>query len=966
MKKSFLLFILFFSCYVYSFSSTTENAIDINVEPATGYAKSIGTWEVSIIVKEEITRGSTIKLCFVKGMLRELNTIPSSADYCKKFIDISVSNSSVIINMTDFQSTIDENLPFWEKDVHNRIITMKIAEASASLLPGDTIKLIINKQLSTKVRAHETAAKDNIKVCIAERNSTLFIPMKSEFAFEIFPLFATQIFSYVKSVAKPGEPILLQTISNDIYNNLSRDYTGTITYSSVPPVAGFPIEVKINPGDSGRKEQLISFPDTGVYYLEGVASNNIPVFKSNPIWVTSVDYNVFWGDIHSHGTESRDGIGINKFDYAKFTRGLDFFTPTDHCDHGKQVSGISDEEWSKMKADVLRLNENGRFVPFLGYENSYNSAAGGHYNIYFNFDDDKINDLPLWPRSLYPDILSIWNVADSLSPDYEVITIPHHCGKIFNVNLINDPGSLNNFGGKYFNPKYKPAIEMFSTHGLSESYDPSHNLSYENKSALSGSANGPHYAQDAWVIGEKLGVVAGSDDHIAHPGVSSNGLTAVVSKGILNRNNIFSAIKNRSTYATTGERIIVYFQFNDSISMGNSSQENPKYIPKMDIKVMGTDELDYVELLKWDTASGQILNNHPNFEIVKKWTFQNGERNFNTFFQDPYIIGNSIYYDRVKQKNIISNREVWAWTSPIWIEKEVDTMPVLDSIINFKASNEKIFQSDLYWEILNQKEFVKYSILKVDNNPIEVLVGSINATIPNNNKNVYQLTDELLNDGINVYQLFGYKAVGSVGKYLSSDSVFAVFDSLQFFSALLNDEKNEIEFNWDLKNEYKVVDYLIETSSDSINFNTIKFVAPLLKKQIKTSYKTLIPFENKAFARLTILLQSGEKKSFYAKFPVTTSILNKSNVIAGLSLKSNLLANNHKVLELICTNKKPFNGSVLIYDASGKTVSEPTIYNFSSGSFQSINVNALTPGIYFIECTSGELKSVFKFVISSK
>lgn len=897
-------------------------------------------------------------------MLRDLNTIASSADYYKKFIEVSVSNSSVNINMTDFQSTIDENLPFWEKDVHNRVITLKLSESSSSLLPGDTIKLVINKQLSTKVRAHETASKDNIKVCIAERNSTAYIPMKSTFTFEILPLFATQIFSYLKSVAKPGEPILLQTISNDIYNNLSTEYSGTIVYNSVPPSAGFPIEVKINPGDSGRKEQLISFSDTGVYYLEGISSNGTPVIQSNPIWVTNLNYNVFWGDIHSHGDESRDGIGINKFDYAKYTRGLDFFTPTDHCDHGKQVSGINEEEWLKMKSDVLRLNKNGRFVPFLGYENSYNTAAGGHYNIYFNFEDEKINGLPLWPRAIYPDILSIWKVADSLNADYEVITIPHHCGKIFNVNLINDPGSLNNFGGKYFNPKYKPAIEILSTHGLSESYNPTHNLSYENKSSLSASANGPHYAQDAWVIGEKLGVVAGSDDHIAHPGVTSNGLTAVVSNGELNRNNIFNAIKNRSTYATTGERIIVFFQFNDSISIGESTEQASKYIPKMDIKVMGTDELDYVELLKWDSASGQILNNHPKFEILKKWTFQNGERNFNTFFQDPYIIGNSIYYVRVKQKNIIANREVWAWTSPIWIEKEVDTIPVLDSLIKFKASIEKIFQSELHWEILNQKDFVKYSIFKVDNSPIEVLVGSINATNPIVNKNEYHLTDELLNDGINVYQLFGYKNVGAVGKYLSSDSVFAVFDSLQFFSALFNDEKDEIEFNWEIKNEYKVVDYFIETSSDSINYNIVKFVAPLLNKQPIVSYKTSIPFENKAFARLTLLLQSGEKKSFYAKFPVTTSIINNNN-IAELSLKSSLLTN-HKVLELKSSHKKSFNCIATIYDVSGKIVTMPTNLNFATGTLQSINVSDLSPGIYLLECTSGELKSVFKFVISSK
>ncbi|MEZ5053949.1 MAG: hypothetical protein R2807_04155 [Chitinophagales bacterium] len=44
-----------------------------------------------------------------------------------------------------------------------------------------------------------------------------------------------------------------------------------------------------------------------------------------------------------------------------------------------------------------------------------------------------------------------------------------------------------------------------------------------------------------------------------------------------------------------------------------------------------------------------------------------------------------LYYVRVKQKNLVSNREVWAWSSPIWINKvHCDTIFKTDSLYNFQ------------------------------------------------------------------------------------------------------------------------------------------------------------------------------------------------------------------------------------------------------------------------------------------
>ena len=95
--------------------------------------------------------------------------------------------------------------------------------------------------------------------------------------------------------------------------------------------------------------------------------------------------------------------------------------------------------------------------------------------------------------------------------------------------------------------------KIFSTHGLSEYYNWNHDLSYFNISSNSGLENGPHYAQDAWGLGEKLGVIASSDNHLGFAAQDNQGVTAVVTSDF-SRDGVFEAIKKRHTYGTTGRK----------------------------------------------------------------------------------------------------------------------------------------------------------------------------------------------------------------------------------------------------------------------------------------------------------------------------------------------------------------------------------------------------------------------------
>ena len=83
-----------------------------------------------------------------------------------------------------------------------------------------------------------------------------------------------------------------------------------------------------------------------------------------------------------------------------------------------------------------------------------------------------------------------------------------------------------------------------------------------------------------------------------------------------------------------------------------------------------THSIDFVEIMRWDSDSGQQENGYPKFEVIQRKT-GNGQK-FSGEFIDSSYVNTSIYYARVKQKNMITektieddltvltHREVWA------------------------------------------------------------------------------------------------------------------------------------------------------------------------------------------------------------------------------------------------------------------------------------------------------------------
>lgn len=364
--------------------------------------------------------------------------------------------------------------------------------------------------------------------------------------------------------------------------------------------------------------------------------------SSNPSRVVAREpaEQLFWGDLHSHAEASFDGVGQHPFEYARDVARLDFYALTDH------VEVWPAGRWEALRAEVKKYYEAGRFVTLLAYEGTF-GPPWGHHNVYFRGTEGDATG------SNVGTLIDMW---DRLRGS-QVITVPHHTGVAFSCqNEGHLPGgSSPNPDWKYHDPELRPLIEIYSGHGICESYDPGHPLSYENSDfSINSSVNGPHYAVDAWLHGLRLGVVCASDNHRGQPGRGELGLTAVSTSG-LTREEVFDALRDRRCYGTTGQRILLSFSVGGEAMGGWTRCAETLAIT---VEVHGTGMIDSVELIRVDRDERVV-------SCPRRWT--TSTKDLEVSWTDESPVKSGLYYVRVRQKDHYRGRPAMAWSSPVWV-----------------------------------------------------------------------------------------------------------------------------------------------------------------------------------------------------------------------------------------------------------------------------------------------------------
>ncbi|KAF2087371.1 hypothetical protein K490DRAFT_65762 [Saccharata proteae CBS 121410] len=284
--------------------------------------------------------------------------------------------------------------------------------------------------------------------------------------------------------------------------------------------------------DEGDYTVVVQFKD-GSPATSHTAIEHITVEESSPV------PRILFGDLHVH---SDDTVGTNdsayNFSYARKIAGLDVvgYTANDF--------NITAKRWESTLGLIKEINTAGEFVVFPGTEWCGNSAAGGDHNVVF-LDDPEVHppEFPLdkngnvarsfeWnedgPAELRPGAWPLDEVYATYAHAAEShLIIPHVGGRRCNLD--------------WHHPQLDRLVEIGSAWGLFE-----------------------WLIQDAVYRGLKVGVCANSDEHRGRcgggvPGTqvfgTKGGITGIISDS-LERAAVGKALRDRHTFATTGERLV--------------------------------------------------------------------------------------------------------------------------------------------------------------------------------------------------------------------------------------------------------------------------------------------------------------------------------------------------------------------------------------------------------------------------
>jgi len=482
---------------------------------------------------------------------------------------LSVSSEGVEFELS-FESVL---LPSGVNKVHIRKLVAKVVGGEVD--EGGQVTLELRN--STSAWLAESAA---IRVWVgdeevAEPPRLLTLPEEAE-----------RVRLIVPSSGRPGEPFPVCVVSLDRYWNLSAS-----TFSEGVLSVEYGAELERGICFTGSYETEASLEEEGVYRLlyDGI--------RSNPVRIATEADGPFWGDIHSHDKFHNCGAGEHPHAYARNVARLDFVGVV------PDFRGLSQQTFPAHAERVNRANDPPRFTTLLGYEVGFRE---GHHNVYFREGDGQIfetGNSELW---------SMEKLLPELDPK-EVVVVPHHAG----IHWCPQKG---------YRPErddWMPLLEIYSSHGLSEQYMPEHILSYEfnrvrGENKYASSIDRPVYARDAWAQGRRFGVVASSDDHMGQPGKPIKGCVAVRA-GENRREAIWDSLKERRTYATTGERMLIDLAINGH-GMGAEFAAKRGEKLEIDFEVYGTDQLAIVEVVRyrfegdvWERAFFVELQDHNPF-----------------------------------------------------------------------------------------------------------------------------------------------------------------------------------------------------------------------------------------------------------------------------------------------------------------------------------------------------------------
>ena len=301
----------------------------------------------------------------------------------------------------------------------------------------------------------------------------------------------------------------------------------------------------------------LTIQEPGTYRFVVRSTDGTLEATSNPIWVEAEpERRILWGETHGHtGFAEGQGSPAGYFRYGVEDARLDFLTLSEHD------FWLDDYEWQQLQEFSRRTTEAGRAIAFLGYEWTPTRKRGGHHNVLFRSPDRE--RVPVQEAHRLP---LLWEGLRAANDPADVLVIPH----------AHSAGDWTQSDGEL-----ERVVEIYSEHGTFEWFG---NMFLKN--------------------GFEVGFLAASDDHRAKPGAPQGhfqasligvpGLAAVRA-GEKTADAIFDALRERSVYAVSGQRILLDAELNGYPMGVRQPQAEQRRIVA---RVSGTSPIDRMEVIK--------------------------------------------------------------------------------------------------------------------------------------------------------------------------------------------------------------------------------------------------------------------------------------------------------------------------------------------------------------------------------
>jgi len=408
----------------------------------------------------------------------------------------------------------------------------------------------------------------------------------------------TQLWVIAPTRVEVSEPFDVKIVTRDRFGNKSGDPLEDLAFDVVlakgegTPSFG---EVAFDAKWQHHIVRDVTLDAEGPHYLKVSVRGAATVQGvSNPIIVReSWPERVYWGDLHQHAYY-HDGRGTPaaNYEYAISTSCLDFLAVTPHEEStynpaSVRMAGAPPQTgWEEMQAAAETYNGN-EIVAILGSEASSLGRVAAHMNAHyldvdnrpefermglFYRSEDRIDVRKGDPATFYARYLEELERSKG-----EFLLLPH-------AHACGGPGKFD----LPKRPEYQTNIEIVSVHGIFEEF----------------------YRQ--WLKhGHFVGVHGSGDNHMTstgngNPGYhypNTNGLAAVVASE-RTRKGIFDAIRQRQTYAVTGnQRIHLEFaidgaEMGDIVVGGDAAAGGSSATRQISFRMAGTAPVMKVELFR--------------------------------------------------------------------------------------------------------------------------------------------------------------------------------------------------------------------------------------------------------------------------------------------------------------------------------------------------------------------------------